>query len=96
MPHLYKLNEEMYIRMKRNLTMLMNNIFHSSANNTCAHLCICMHVSKTKTCIVMKPGYETAYILLTAKWLHLLFSSFGAYLPTKYTEKIRYPTLFVL
>jgi len=56
-----------------------------------------MHVSKTKTCIVMKHGYEIAYILHTAEWIHLLFSSFGAYFPTKYTEKkIRYPTLFVL
>jgi hypothetical protein len=48
MPHLYKLSAEMYISMKRNLKMLMNNIFHSVANKTCAQLCICMHVSKTK------------------------------------------------
>jgi len=92
MLHLYKLNEQMYIRMKTNF----NIILHSSANKTCAHLYICMHVSKTKTCIVMKHGYEIAYILRTAEWLHLLFSSSGAYFPTKYTEKIRYPTLFVL
>jgi hypothetical protein len=44
----------------------------------------------------MKHGYEIAYILQTAEWLHFFFSSFGAYFPTKYTEKIRYPTLFVL
>lgn len=96
MPHLYKLSVEMYISMKRNLTMLMSNIFHSIANKTCANVCICMHVSKTKTCIVMKSVYETAYTLHIAEWLHLLFSSFGAYFPKKYTEKIRYPTLFVL
>lgn len=96
MLHLYKLSEEMYVRIKRNFTMQMNNILHSSANKTCEHSYICMHVSKTKTCIVMKHGYEIAYILQTAEWLHFFFSSFGAYFPTKYTEKIRYPTLFVL
>lgn len=48
MPHLYKLSVEMYIRMKRNLKMLMNNIFHLVANKTCAQLCMCMHVLKIK------------------------------------------------
>lgn len=54
----------------------MNNILHSTANKTCAHLYICMHVSKTKTYIVMKPGYEIVYILHTAECLQHLFSSF--------------------
>jgi len=33
---------EMYIRMKINFTMPMNNILHSSANKTCAHLYACV------------------------------------------------------
>lgn len=97
MPHLYELNEEMYTRMKRNLTVLVNNIqYFFQVLIKHVHVSVFLCMCETQRHIVMKTGYQTAYILLTAECLHLLFSSFVTYFPTKYTEKISYPTLFVL